>query len=182
MRRRQASTAVAGHEMPAGDAACFLDDDSSPNRACSCRTPQRATLLASASAADADVRPTGTNEMKRDWELIRKMLLAIEGSPSGWAPELKFPGYTDTQVGYHAYLLIDAGLSRGDEVSQMGSEAPEGMITSLTWAGHEFAEAAQDETRWKKAMGLVADKGGSITLDVMKELLVSLMKGAFGLS
>lgn len=64
----------------------------------------------------------------------------------------------------------------------MGDEAPQGMITSLTWAGHEFAEAARDDARWKKAMGLVAEKGGSITLDVMKDLLVSLMKSTFGLS
>jgi hypothetical protein len=120
--------------------------------------------------------------MKRDLGLIRMMLLAIEDSPSGWAPALKFEGYADALVGYHAYLLIDAGLARGSDVSTAGSEAPQGMITNLTWAGHEFAEAARDEARWSKAMGLVADKGGNVTLDVMKELLVSLMKGAFGLA
>lgn len=119
--------------------------------------------------------------MKRDLDLIRKMLLAIEEAPSGWAPELSFEAYTPTQVGYHAYLLIDAGLAKGGDVSTMGSEAPEGVITSLTWAGHEFAEAARDETRWKNAMGIVKDKGGSITLDVMKELLTSLMKSTLGL-
>jgi hypothetical protein len=120
--------------------------------------------------------------MKRDLDLIRKILLAIEEAPSGWAPELSFKGYTPAQVGYHSYLLIDAGLARGSDVSTMGSESPEGMITSLTWAGHEFAEAARDEKRWKKAMGLVKDKGGAITLDVLKELLTSLMKGTLGLS
>lgn len=119
--------------------------------------------------------------MKRDLDLIRKMLLAIEEAPSGWAPDLSFEGYTQAQVGYHAYLLIDAGLAKGSDVSTMGSEAPGGVITSLTWAGHEFAEAARDETRWKKAMGIVKDKGGSITLDVMKELLTSLMKSTLGL-
>jgi hypothetical protein len=55
------------------------------------------------------------------------------------------------------------------------------MITSLTWQGHEFAEAARDETRWKKAMGMVADKGGSITLAVLQQLLISLMRGTFNL-
>ena len=119
--------------------------------------------------------------MKRDLDLIRKMLLAIEEAPSGWAPELKIEGYSETQVGYHAYLMIDAGLARGSDASAMGSEAPEGMITSLMWAGHEFAEAARDEKLWKKAMGLVAEKGGSITLDVMKDLLISLMRRALGL-
>jgi hypothetical protein len=121
--------------------------------------------------------------MKRDWDLIRKMMLTIEDSASGWAPpDLKFDGYTEAQIGYHAYLLIDAGLAHGQDASHMGSEAPEGMITSLTWAGHEFAEAARNDVLWKKAMGEVADKGGTITFDVMKELLISLMRGMSGLS
>ncbi len=119
--------------------------------------------------------------MKRDLELIRKILLAIEDAPSGWASDFKFDEYTDSQVSYHAYLLIDAGLAKGSDVSVMGSEGPEGMISNLTWAGHEFAEAARDETRWKKATGLVTEKGGAVTLDVMKELLVSLMKTTLGL-
>ena len=119
--------------------------------------------------------------MKRDLGLIRKMVLAIEDAPSGWAPDLKFEGYSDAQVGYHAYLLIDAGLAKGEDASTMGSEAPEGFISSLTWAGHEFADAARDEARWKKAMGVVQEKGGSVTIGVLTQLLVALMKGAFGL-
>jgi hypothetical protein len=119
--------------------------------------------------------------MKRDLELIRKMVLSIEDAPSGWAPDLKFDGYSDAQVGYHAYLLIDAGLARGQDASTMGSDAPEGFITSLTWAGHEFADAARDETRWKKAMGVVQEKGGTVTIGVLTQLLIVLMKGALGL-
>ena len=119
--------------------------------------------------------------MKRDLELIRKMVLAIEDAPSGWAPNLKFDGYSEAQIGYHAYLLIDAGLAKGDDASTMGSEAPQGFISSLTWTGHEFADAARDETRWKTAMGVVREKGGTITIGVLTQLLVSLMKSAFGL-
>ncbi len=119
--------------------------------------------------------------MRRDLDLIRKMLLAIEDSPSGWAPDIKIDGYSDVQIGYHAHLMIGAGLARGSDASTMGSQAPKGMITSLTWEGHEFAEAARDERRWKKAMGIVAEKSGNITLDVMKQLLVSLMKGTLEL-
>jgi hypothetical protein len=118
--------------------------------------------------------------VKRDLELIRKMVLAIEDAP-GWAPDLKFEGYTDTQVGYHAYLLLDAGLARGEPIFEMGSEAPGGFINNLSWAGHEFADAARDETRWRKAMGVVQDKGGTVTIGVLTQLLVALMRGALGL-
>ena len=100
---------------------------------------------------------------------------------SGWAPKLAIDGYTSTQVSYNAYLLIDAGLAKGQEVTTMGSEGPVALITSLTWAGHEFAGVARDDIRWKKVMGIVKDKGETITLDLLKQLIGSLMRGTFGL-
>ena len=119
--------------------------------------------------------------MKRDLELIRKMLFAVEDSPKGFAPELEIEGYTPTQIGYHAYLLIDGGFAKGPELTHMGSESPEARIMSLTWEGHDFAEAARDPDRWQQAMKIAKDKGGNVTLDVFKQLLISLMKAAVGL-
>jgi len=120
--------------------------------------------------------------MKRDMELIRKLVLALEASPTGYAPKnLEIEGYTDEQIGYHAHLMIDAGLATGSDTTHMGSSSPEAMLRSLTWVGHEFAEAARDESRWKKAMVIVQEKGGSITLSLLTQLLTTLMKGALGL-
>ena len=119
--------------------------------------------------------------MRRDLDLIRKMLLGVEDAPTGFAPDLNFGGFTDAQIGYHAYLLIDAGLAKGADITSHDSDGPNAIIQYLTWEGHEFADAARDESRWKKAKGMVAEKGGGITLDVMKALLISLMKTALGL-
>ena len=49
--------------------------------------------------------------MKRDMELIRMILLAIEDHPEpmGWVP-LEFDGYSDEQVSYQVKLLADQGL------------------------------------------------------------------------
>lgn len=121
--------------------------------------------------------------MKRDMDLIRKMILAIENSPHGRAPDgLKIDGYSEEQVGYHAYLLVDSGLAEGVDFAHMGSAGPESRITRLTWDGHDFADACRDESTWAKARATVKDKVGSVTFDVMKELLVSLLKGSLGLS
>ena len=115
-------------------------------------------------------------------DLIRKLALALEEAPFGYAPDsLKIEGYTEEQIGYHAHLMIDAGLATGSDTTHMESSSPEAVLTSLTWAGHEFADAARDETRWKKAMGIVQEKGGSITISVLTQLLTTLMKGALGL-
>jgi len=120
--------------------------------------------------------------MKRNWDLIRKILLIIEDLPRGYAPpELSFEGYSPAQVGYHAWLLIDAGLADGDKLHIHGAEAPEGIIFNLTWAGHDFAEAMRNDTTWNKAMGTVKEKAGSITFDILKQLLSSIIKGALGL-
>jgi Hypothetical protein (DUF2513) len=91
------------------------------------------------------------------------MILAIEDAPSGYAPdEIVIEGYTPDQISYHAYLLLDARLADGYQETTTDSTGPEGKLISLTWAGHEFADAARDETRWRKAMGVVQEKGGSV--------------------
>ena len=111
--------------------------------------------------------------MKRDLELIRKIVLAVEDAPGGRAPDISIEGYGPDQIGYHAHLLIDAGLARGVDVTNLASPGPEALITSLTFAGHEFAELVRDETRWKKAIAKAMERAGAITLDALKQLLVS---------
>jgi len=86
-----------------------------------------------------------------------------------------------SQLGYHAYLLLDAALAKGADISSHGSKSPTALITSLTWAGHEFADAARDDTRWRKTRAIVIEKGGAITFELLRQLLTILMKGAFHL-
>jgi len=123
--------------------------------------------------------------MKRDMELIRKMLLAIEDAPTAFAPKQLTidveDGVTQEQFGYHAYLLINAGLAEGATATNRGSTSPQARISNLTWDGHEFAAAARDETTWRKAMSIVQEKGGAVTLDVVKALLSQLAKAGLGL-
>lgn len=114
-------------------------------------------------------------------DLIRKMVLAIEDAPSGFARDQQFEGYTPAQVGYHAYLLVDAGLARGIDVTTMSAEAPQVLITSLTWAGHEFAQAARDDTRWNRMWAIVREKGVPVTFEIAKQLLLILMKERLGI-
>ena len=119
--------------------------------------------------------------MKRDMELVRKILLTIENSPHGHAGRLKIDGYTDEQVGYHVYIMGEAALLRTADVTSMGSKSPQAIPISLTWEGHEFLDAARDEGRWNKAMEKVKSIGGEVALSVLKELLVQIMKGQLGL-
>ena len=112
--------------------------------------------------------------MKRDMELIRSIMLQLElGEP------LKFEGYDDQTVAYHVRMLIEAGYVEGESVGTSGGLYS--CVSHVTWAGHDFTDAARDPARWKKAKDIVAEKGGAVTFDVLKQLLATLMKQALGL-
>ena len=120
--------------------------------------------------------------MKRDLDLIRKIILSIEESESAQAPtHLAVEGYTEAQINYHAWLLVDAGLAMGADTTHMESDGPAAIITNLTWTGHEFAEAARNENRWKAAITTVKEKAGTATVAVLTQLLAEYMKRSLGL-
>jgi DNA-binding transcriptional ArsR family regulator len=119
--------------------------------------------------------------MKRDMELIRKILLTIEETDDYPIYNLDIEGYRPSVVEYHCSILFDAGLVY-DYINICGlgdDDECEFGISRLTWEGHEFLETAKDDSRWKKAMEVVKEKGGNITLDILKQLLIQLMKTTF---
>ena len=58
------------------------------------------------------------------------------------------------------------------------------LVSRMTWAGHEFLEAARDDTRWSKAK-TAATKVGSLTISVIQPILVQMgiaaLRSALGL-
>jgi len=123
--------------------------------------------------------------MQRDMDLIRKLLLAVEQHEHGFAPrEIQIDGFTDEQLGYHSWLLGDAGLAEAIERTTRGSDSPEAVLRHLTWAGHEFLDAAKDDSTWERAKQRLASAGKglqNVTLDVLKALLVDVAKQELGL-
>jgi hypothetical protein len=120
--------------------------------------------------------------MNRDMSLVRKILLEIENQATGYAPSnLAVEGYTQEQIRYHAYIMMQGGLIEGINRTDLDSTSPQAIPKKLTWAGHEFLEAARNDTVWKKAMDIVQEKGGTITVAVLSQLLSSLMKSHFDL-
>lgn len=113
--------------------------------------------------------------MKRDMDLIRKLLIRLESiknEDQARAP-LAVEGYTKDQIGYHKYLLVDAGFAAGYDVTHDGSFIVQFELSHLTWDGQEFLAAARDETRWVKARKMGEAVGG-VGVTVLKQVLVKL--------
>ena len=123
---------------------------------------------------------TADIDMKRDMDLIREMLLAIEVHPSGFAPKIEIEGYTQEQIGYHATLLGEAGLAVIHEVTGLGAKSPDARIVRLTWAGHEFLDSAREKQIWNQAKDMVKKVGGA-SIQVWLILLTELIKKQLGL-
>jgi hypothetical protein len=120
---------------------------------------------------------TGGHQLKRDPELIRKLALAVEDVATGYVhDEIEIDGYSKDQIGYRAYLLVDAGLAKGLGITAIADTSPRWRIIHLASSGHDFADAARDESTRRKAAGIVKDKAGGVTLDVMKQVLTSVIK------
>src|SRR5262249_19298971 len=118
--------------------------------------------------------------MKRDMEFIRKLMLWVEAKTTPYADETPtFDGYSQEEVAYHSGLLIEAGLAEGINASTQHER--EFFLSRLTWEGHEFLDAARNETVWKKAMATVKEKGLSLGFDVLKGLLQGILRSSLHL-
>jgi hypothetical protein len=80
--------------------------------------------------------------VRRDLYLIRQILLALE---DGSFRDFEIEGRDPVDVGYHAYLIADAGLAVGHDATALWRSRPEGLPAHLTWAGHDFIDAARND-------------------------------------
>ncbi|MEM1354360.1 MAG: DUF2513 domain-containing protein [Planctomycetota bacterium] len=122
--------------------------------------------------------------MRRDPALIRQILLACEEHEHGYAPRnLDIEGYTEEQIGYHVYLLGDAGYMKVIDITHIGSNSPEAKPGSITHNGHEFLDAIRDEEVWKTTKGIIAKTGGwtlGVIASVATEIITRNAMAAIG--
>lgn len=124
----------------------------------------------------------GISIMKRDMDLLRKIVLTIESAPHGFAPDnLEIEGYESEEIAYHCYLLVQGGLAEGSKTTNFGSSSPAAIIHNLTWQGHEFADAAKNDSIWHKAKERIKEKADAVPVAVFTQLLISIVKTSVGL-
>ena len=113
--------------------------------------------------------------MKRDMELVRKILLAVEANPQPDNPmqELHVDGFSDLLVHHHVELLYNAGLLSALERKAIGLY--EWYPICLTWSGHEFLDTIRDPETWAKTK-IGADAVKSWSVETIKDIAKGLVK------
>ena len=125
--------------------------------------------------------------MRRNMDLIRQLLLGIEGEASG-SYKFEIEGVSELEKWYNVGLLVEADFIRGVTVrwgaDGTGPFVAIGGHVALTWDGHDFLDAIRNDTVWQEAKETVQAKGldiQSLTLDVVKSVCVSAIKDLIGL-
>ncbi|EHR6179786.1 DUF2513 domain-containing protein [Vibrio parahaemolyticus] len=113
--------------------------------------------------------------MKRDMELIRKLLLTMEENPR----QLEVEGYDKNQVKYHALLLIEAGFLDGNVSDTLANTSVVPSFVSvnrLTWDGHEFLDNIRKEEVWNTIKTEFKDASISTVFSIGKQLTENYAK------
>lgn len=117
--------------------------------------------------------------MKRDWEVIRRLLLIVEQSGPDGPEVIAVDGQSDESLTYHLHLLIDARFVEGSETRT--SSGVRFRISGLTWAGHELLDSTRDLTVWQKGRDAMKKLGGGISIEILKDVLLRAAKDQLGL-
>ena len=120
--------------------------------------------------------------MKRDMDLIRKILLATELNPHGFAPQklMEIDDYTQEEIGYHIHLLGEADLAKVVDMTFDQSVSPNAQMLNLTWNGHEFLDSSRNNHIWNQAKDSIAKIGGA-SIQIWIMVLAGYIKKELGI-
>ena len=109
-------------------------------------------------------------EDKEDFRMIKSDAVAIDG-------------YDQRLVAYHIHLMCEADLLSCERV--VSTTTPDRLIDAhpfrLSWAGHEFLDAARSDTIWRKARTAVQEKGIAVGFGLLQALLIQYSRNQLGL-
>lgn len=114
--------------------------------------------------------------MKKDMDLIRKILLKIEEEYVDVALyNISIEGYDSKTIAYHSKILNDADL-----ISDYGAQFADGElwsfgVGSLTWEGHEFLDKIRNDSIWDTTKTTIINNGLPMIVDVVKNVSTSII-------
>jgi len=113
--------------------------------------------------------------MKRDMELVREILLKVEESPyDGGFHDVEIEGRSHQEIAYHVMILHEARLIEAINLTTM--DGIDWKPRRLTYAGHEFLDAARSNKVWEAAKSWISSTTGTLTIEGLKMALPEVTK------
>jgi uncharacterized protein DUF2513 len=124
--------------------------------------------------------------MTRDMELIRNIFAQIRSRTSVDLQAIDIPDVDPAILARHIEMLHDAGLIEAQKLSAPLHGPLIFAVKDLTWAGHDFAAAIENDTVWSTIKQKVSPKElAGLPLGIIKDLAMGILshqiKSMFGL-
>lgn len=114
--------------------------------------------------------------MRRDMDLVRKLLLEAETIPPYEIGSFGVDDVDPLVVTAHIELMQEAGLLEADFLS-----GPVAHVQRLTWFGHDSLDSIRDDSTWSKVKSRVAESVGTVSFDVLVALAIAVAKDKLNL-
>jgi Hypothetical protein (DUF2513) len=114
--------------------------------------------------------------VKRDLDLIRRILIAAEGIDPNepYLPPTEFSDVDSAVLGEHFKLMTELDLVEASwSTAVNGVIVPIGIMR-LKNPGHDFLAAIRNETIWEKTKVKIKDSVGTTTLELVKVVATGL--------
>ncbi|MCK3654232.1 hypothetical protein A4G19_10590 [Pasteurellaceae bacterium Macca] len=114
--------------------------------------------------------------MKRDWDLIRRILFKLEAQAEAkcYLQDSDIVGFLPETVSYHYKLMKEAGLIEAIDYS--GMNEVNFVATGLTWQGHELLDKIRHDNVWNNIKATVKNKSLDLSFEAIKTAISTLIK------
>jgi len=125
--------------------------------------------------------------LKRDLDLLRKILLAIENADEFYyyngIPHLASDiGCSNLElVSFHVSLLVDNDYIEVLDISCCSINYDDYMIKRLTADGCDYLDNIRNDTIWNKTKEVISNIGGTCALDIVKSIAGKIILNQAGI-
>lgn len=117
--------------------------------------------------------------MKRDMDLVRKILLEIEERYVSTALyDLQIEGYDMQTIAYHCKIMHEAGLISDCSIGYAGNDIYAFGVSGLTWNGNDYLDKIRDDSVWRKTKDIITEKGLPLVFDTIKTISTAFITAA----
>lgn len=119
--------------------------------------------------------------MKRDWDLIRDILIEVEALETAKHETITFgpaSGAENSARAEHGVMLWQAGYIRGADATTYDGHAV--LAQGLTWEGHDLLDTIRSKAIWERIKATASEKGIELTVDAVKALGKAALAWAVG--
>ena len=110
--------------------------------------------------------------MKRDMDLVRKILFKLEKDEGIGSNNFSIEGYDWKTINFHIYLMNEAGFLEAVDISSHG-DMFERIPRNITWQGYEFLDLIRKDNAWNKAKDQMKKTGG-MAFEVLLKVLIDI--------